>query len=238
MNDVVAASVPAPVGMTPMAMLDAAVRSGAGIEIIDKLMSLQERWEKNEARKAFDAAIAEARAAIKPVEKNRVGHNQKRYADMAAIANAVDEALSKNGLSYRYQTEQTDNQVKVTCILAHRDGHFETTTLREGRDTTGNKTPIHALGSTLTYLQRYSLVQMLGLAVTDDDDGHAAGTGETISSDQITELQTLITTIGGARADTLKAGFLKKFRIESLVELPVTEWNNAKAALEAKRAKP
>ena len=49
---------PAPAAeLTPMGMVARAVESGASIEIIERLMSLQERWEANQARKAFDAAM-------------------------------------------------------------------------------------------------------------------------------------------------------------------------------------
>jgi len=50
--------------ITPMALLERAMTSGAGLDVIDKFMGLQERWEKNQARKAFDEAIASAKAKI------------------------------------------------------------------------------------------------------------------------------------------------------------------------------
>jgi hypothetical protein len=53
---------PALVTMTPMDMLARAVQSGADLDMIEKLMNLQERWEGSNARKAFDAAIASAKA--------------------------------------------------------------------------------------------------------------------------------------------------------------------------------
>lgn len=64
--------------------------------------------------------------------------------------------------------------VTVTCIISHRDGHFEENTLSAGRDESGNKNSIQAVGSTLTYLQRMTLKASLGLAASDDDDGASA----------------------------------------------------------------
>ena len=52
--------------------------------------------------------------------------------------------------------------------------------------------PIQAIGSTLTYLQRYTLIQAVGLAVTNDDDGSAAGGAETITSEQADSIKELI----------------------------------------------
>ena len=43
---------------TPMAMIDRALMSGAAPETLEKLLALQERWEANQGRKAFDEAMA------------------------------------------------------------------------------------------------------------------------------------------------------------------------------------
>lgn len=217
--------------LTPMEILEKAVASGASVETLDKLMTLQERWEKNQARKEFDAAVAAAKSELKPVMRNREGHNKKKYADFAAIAMAVDPIISKHGLSYRFRSEQND-RINVTCILSHKAGHFEETTLSGPADTTGNKNAIQAIGSTLTYLQRYSLVQMLGIAAADDDDGAAMAAGEKITEAQAAELIDLCEAVEADRAR-----FLKYLKIESMADLPASKFADAKAALEAKRAK-
>lgn len=145
---------------------------------IDKLKNLMELYERRDAalaRKSFDAAVADAKALIPPIVRNATGHNNKKYADLSAIAKVIDPILGQLGLSYRFRTQQAD-KISVTCILSHKDGHAEETTLCGPSDTTGNKNAIQAIGSTLTYLQRYSLVQMLGLAAAEDDDGAKGGT--------------------------------------------------------------
>ena len=179
------------VALTPMDMLNQAVERGANIETLDRLMGLQERWEKNQARKEFDAAIAEAKKKIKPVTRTATGHNNKRYADFASIAASVDPILSEHGLSYRFRTSQ-DERIHVTCVLSHRAGHSEENTIAGPADTTGNKNAIQAIGSTLTYLQRYTLMQALGLAASNDDDARTADTGELLSAEQVAEMRELI----------------------------------------------
>lgn len=159
--------------ITPMDMVAQALTSGASIEVLSKLMDLQERWEKTQARKDFDEAIASAKAEIKPVARNKKGHNDKRYADFSAYAREVDPILAEHGLSYRFRTEQ-DDRIKVTCVLSHRGGHSETNTLAGPADSSGSKNAIQAIGSTLTYLQRYTLTQALGLAASDDDDARSS----------------------------------------------------------------
>jgi hypothetical protein len=215
---------------TPMSLLESAVAAG-NIELAEKLMSLQDRWEANHARKAFDEAISAAKAKIPPIERNATGHNSKRYANFAAIAKVVDPILSEFGLSYRFRTAQGE-RISVTCILSHKAGHSEETTLSGPADTSGSKNAIQAIGSTLSYLQRYSLVQMLGLAAADDDDGKAAGAGGVISEDQAAELIALADEVG---AD--KRAFCEYFKIEGIAMMPAKDFNRAKIALNRKRAK-
>ena len=221
---------PAP-SVTPLDMLNRAVMSGADMTMIEKLMALHERWDANQARKAFDEAVAAAKREIPPIQRNVAGHNAKRYADFAAIAKVVDPIIGAHGLSYRFRTTQND-RISVTCILSHKAGHSEETTLSGPADTSGNKNAIQAIGSTLTYLQRYSLVQMLGLAAGNDDDGKAAGDGEAITQEQLDKLVDLADEVG---AD--KRLFCEYLKVESMADIQAKDYDRAVAALNKKRAK-
>jgi len=215
--------------LTPLDMLNRALETGASMDVLEKFMLLHERWESGNARKAFDAAISEAKAEIPPIVKNAKGHNDKRYANFAAIAGVVDPILSKHGLSYRFRTAQTD-KISVTCVLSHRDGHSEETTLAGPADNSGSKNAIQAIGSTLTYLQRYSLIQALGLAATEDDDGRAAGAGGTITDEQVERLQREI-----MDTDSDLPKFLAHMKVETLAEIPAARFDAAMQALSRKR---
>jgi hypothetical protein len=230
--------------ITPMEMLDRAVASGAGIETLERLMSLQERWEKNQARKAFDDAMAAAKAEIPVISKNRrVGYEHKdgrgetsyRHEDLGEIARTVDPILTKYGLSYRFRTTSETNQpVSVTCIVAHRDGHSEENTLTAGRDDSGKKNSIQAIGSTITYLQRYTLKAALGLAASSDDDGGKADQtvdNGPISEDQAKAIRDLIETTG-----TDIAKFCEYLKVDAVPDIPASEFPRVIAMLEKKRA--
>ena len=222
---------PTPPAVTPLDMLNRAVLAGADIAMIEKLMALHERWDANQARKAFDEAVAAAKRDIPPITRNVTGHNAKKYADFAAIAKVVDPIIGAHGLSYRFRTTQND-RISVTCILSHKAGHSEETTLSGPADSTGNKNPIQSIGSTLTYLQRYSLVQMLGLAASNDDDGKSAGDAEAITQEQVTQLVDLADEVG---AD--KIALCKYFGVESITAISVKEFPRVVSALNKKRAK-
>jgi hypothetical protein len=222
--------------LTPMELIDRAITGGAQVEVLEKLFALQERYEASQAKKAFNNAIADAKAKIKPIVKNRKvdftsqkGRTNYEYEDLAAIAEAVDPILASHGLSYRHRSQQDGTKLSVTCIISHRDGYFEETTLTAENDNSGNKNSIQAIGSAATFLQRYTLKLALGLAATKDDDGKKADAPTTISEKQLTELISLADDLN---AD--KARFCEFFNIESFADILSKDFHKAKNALLAK----
>ena len=201
----------------PMDLVQRAVTSGADVVVLEKLMGLQERYEANKARKAFDDAISAFKAEVPSIAKDRLvdfttnrGRTRYRYEDLATIAEAVDKPLSKVGLSYRWRTVSTSpTSVTVTCIVSHRDGYSEENSLSAGPDASGNKNSIQALGSAVTYLQRYTLKAALGLTASEDDDGQAAGNDapdEPSSADEyVKRWERLLEDATPSRATELKA---------------------------------
>lgn len=198
---------------------------------IERFIALKERIDATNAKKAFDAAVAQAKATIPPAEKNATGHNNKRYADFFAYAKVVDPIISALGLSYRFRTTQTD-RITVTCVLTHDGGHSEENSLSGPADASGSKNAIQAIGSTLTYLQRYTLVQALGLAASGDDDGNAAGAGELIDAEQVAVIRVLL---DETQSDTAK--FCQVMKVDGLPSIPASKFKDAVAKLNAKKAR-
>jgi hypothetical protein len=161
---------------TPATLLQMAVEQGADLDRLERLMGLQERWEDNEAKKAFTIAMTSFRSQCPQIDKDKKGHNSK-YATLAHTLDLVREPMSSNGLSHRWETEQQENGiVSVTCFVTHSLGFKESTKLVACGDTSGSKNAIQAIGSTISYLQRYTLFSILGLASADqDDDGKSSG---------------------------------------------------------------
>ena len=222
--------------LTPMEMLGRALEAGMSVEVLDKLMALQERYEANLGRKAFDNAIASAKAEIDPVKKNRkVSYEKTEYwhEDLAEIARTVDPVLSRFGLSYRFRTETGQGVITVACVLSHRDGYSEETSLSSAPDASGKKNSIQAIGSAITYLQRYTLKAALGLSASTDDDGAGADAANpdraTITVEDATALETAIT---DAHAD--RDALLTYFKIDSLLSLTVKDLGTARKMLAAK----
>lgn len=160
---------------TPSDMIIWAMQNGSTVEQLEKLMELKERHEANEARKAFVKAMAAFRNSQTPIAKTRKGHNCM-YAGLAETIEQITPLLASNGLSHRWETKQEDGKITVKCFLTHVDGHSECAEMVSGADTSGSKNNIQAIGSAISYLQRYTLFSVCGLASREvDDDGAAAG---------------------------------------------------------------
>lgn len=168
---------------TPAQMIQVALEKEAGMETIERLLAVQERWEAGEARKAFVRAMANFKAGAPSISKNRKVRYENRnngvtsydHASLDHILDTVGPEMSRAGLSHSWRTEQRDGFIYVTCRLTHELGHFEETTLFGMPDNSGGKNAVQAVGSTVSYLQRYTFLAVAGLATGDmDDDGQGA----------------------------------------------------------------
>jgi hypothetical protein len=92
-----------------------------------------------------------------------------KYADLAAVVEAILPALSKNGLALIQAPGFDGEVVTVETMIAHSGGGFLRSTIRL-RPT---KSDPQGLGSAITYGRRYALMAMAGVA-PEDDDGNAA----------------------------------------------------------------
>jgi hypothetical protein len=220
--------------MTPVQMAYQLIQSGADFQAVKEMMALSKELAADQAKRAFDEAVASAKAEIPTVGRNAKGHNDKAYANFAAYASVVDPIIGKFGLSYRFRTVQTD-RITVTCILSHKAGHAEENSLSGPADSTGNKNAIQAIGSTLTYLQRYTLIQALGLAAADDD-GKSHGKSQAdltkINAEQLATIRRLIEETG---SDIEK--FCELGKIEALPDMLASQFDNAVRMLEQKKAR-
>lgn len=160
------------------------------LDKLERMLAVKERMEAQSARIAFANALSSARAEIPPIIKDATvdftsnkGRTHYRHETLAGIAKQIDPILSKHGLSYRFRTEQGQGGVKVTCIVQHSHGHCEETSLSGAPDQSGNKNGFQAVGSAVTYLQRYTLKAALGLSAEIDDDAQASSPRGNASQD-------------------------------------------------------
>jgi hypothetical protein len=207
--------------INPMSMIAAAVANGTPISELGQLFDLQQRWEASEARKAYVSAMSAFRAGVPTILKARKTNNSK-YAGLAESISTIRPALTANGLSHSWSTSQADGKISVTCCVTHIMGHSECTTLEAAPDTGPGRNNIQAVGSTVSYLERYTLYAILGLASTDQDDDGNAGTQPRITDDQALTIEAAIKD-NGIDMDQFLAWLLKSMKADCIANI------NAKA---------
>ncbi len=196
----IAAAVPAtteapPPG--PSQILALAVQSGADPEIIEKMLCLQERWEANEAKKQFVKAMAAFKQRAPAVLardgevdfKTSKGRTHYKHSTLGSIVTQTAALLGEHGLSVSWSTSQQEGQITVSCHVTHEAGHSECVTLTAPPDDSGNKNRIQQVGSTVTYLQRYTVLAVLGFATADQDDNGITSDGHDGMTARIKEQQ-------------------------------------------------
>lgn len=216
-------------------LIQYAIGQNASIEALEKIMSLQERYEAMAAKKAYTKAMAAFKSNPPDIIKNKAvsfntskGKTEYSHATLDHVADAIGKALAVHGLSASWKIEQ-NGKIKVTCIITHEMGHSESTSLQSDAETSGTKNPIQAIGSAITYLQRYTLLSIVGLAAKDqDDDG--ASTMEYVSEEQA---RTIAETLVDKSVDDV--AFLKYMAAESIEMIFAKDFAKAMNAL--KKAK-
>ncbi len=164
---------------TPMQMLAIMTQRGVSMADLKDLVALAKDWEANQARKAYVEAMALFKAEptniLKTKAVNIPGGAKFNHATLADVVDGVVSTLSKYGLSHNWIVE-TGEAIKVTCVVTHKLGHSERCEMSAPPDTGPGRNKIQAVGSTVSYLQRYSLMSLLGLAAKEmDNDGGSAG---------------------------------------------------------------
>lgn len=121
------------------------------------------------------AALAKAQAEVENATKSSNNqHFRSKYADLAEVLNTVRPVFARHGIAILQSTEFDGARVSVTTALAHTSGGVVTSTAA----CVPAKTDAQGIGAATTYLRRYSLAAMAGVA-QEDDDGNSAAHGKT-----------------------------------------------------------
>lgn len=135
---------------------------------------------KSETIGFIAAALAAAQGKILGAEKSAENpHLRTRYADLGSVWAACRDALSQNGLAVVQlpRTEYADDGglwIVLDTILTHSSGEFFTSTMSFLVEVTKGTNELQATGRVITYLRRYALAAMVGVAPAGDDDDGAS----------------------------------------------------------------
>jgi hypothetical protein len=144
--------------------------------------------QKSDQINELATALAKAQAELTSAKKDSKGHGYN-YSDLATVIEEAKKVLPKHGLSFTqlvgktsstidYESNGTMNVLEtigVTTILLHSSGQFISSegSIRIPEMRGVNDT--QKAGAALSYLRRYSLQAILGMASEDNDASSATG---------------------------------------------------------------
>jgi hypothetical protein len=126
--------------------------------------------QTSESVKEIATALAKAQGEVENASRNANNpHFRSTYADLAEVLNTVRPVLAKHGLSVVQAPSFADGLATVDTLLMHSSGEW----IRNAASAPVQKPDPQGVGSATTYLRRYSLAAMCGIAQEDDDAEHA-----------------------------------------------------------------
>ncbi len=127
---------------------------------------------KSESIKELSAALAKAQAEISNPKKNASNpYFKSKYSDLSEVINVSKPILSAHGLSVVQMPSYNESHVFVETMLLHESGEY----LSSEMSMPLQKIDAQSIGSVITYIRRYSLAAVCGLAQQDDDGEAAVG---------------------------------------------------------------
>lgn len=190
------------------------------------------------------SALAKAQAVMGPAIINRQNpHFKNRYADLAAVFEAIRKPLADNGLAITQTTEISEGFFMLVTKLRHTSGQW----IASEYPLPLNAKP-QEIGSALTYARRYSVSALTGVVADEDDDGEATRKtangngaaqhfdGEIISPDQIETLKKALAVREIDEKEWLeRVGKARKVKIATLADIPADFYQKCLANIQGER---
>jgi len=233
-------NLPTPANDSPAALMQMAMSKGLDLDKLEKMLELQVKWEERESKKAYFLAMADFRQQPLEILKDRKvsfqtskGKTEYDHASLANVVNVIGAELGSHGLSAAWKTDQGNSGIKVTCVLSHRNGHSEEVSLTAPPDLSGSKNPIQAIASTVSYLERYTLLAITGLSTKDmDNDANPIEPEAKINDQQLADITTLQKDAKLSDKEFVKR-LKNKFKVEKAEDLTETQAEELIKALDA-----
>jgi hypothetical protein len=114
-------------------------------------------------------ALSKLQGEIINATKDKAGYNYS-YADLAQILDISRPLMSKHELSLtQMPTTNSEGKIGITSLLMHSSGQSITSFFELPIDGVAKMSTAQACGSVITYMRRYALASILGIAQTDED---------------------------------------------------------------------
>lgn len=199
------------------------------------LLDMQRQIMAEQARAEFNEAFARLNLPRIPklgVVDRGQGKGKFPYGRWEDIDAKIRPLLAAEGFALSFDTKPCgDHTIVVIGMLRHRSGHCETASIGPlALDTSGNKNPVQAVGSTTSYGKRYTASMLLNLTfVGEDTDGVAELIDTRIDDDKARQIEALLEK---TNSDVPK--FLRHMRVAKVSDIPVSDFPYAMTLLRRK----
>ena len=218
-----------------ISMIERAARDPqVDIDKMERLVAMQERAMARTSEQSFNDAMTKAQGAMHRIAADSTNpQTRSKYASYAALDRAMRPIYTANGFALSFGTEEggAADYVRVTCHVSNSGftRKYQVDMPADGKGAKGGDvmTKTHAVGSAMSYGQRYLLKLIFNIAVGEDEDGNDT---QRVTQDQAGEIQALMDDVGADRDK-----FLNYMRADSIAHIPASKFKVAIAALEKKR---
>lgn len=171
-----------PVGL--VAMFERLARDpSVDVDKLERLIAMQERVMRHNAKAAYEATFARMQPAIPEIdERGQItvkGTVRSTYAKLEDINAVLKPILADHGFALRHRTEWPADKpgiIRIVGILSHEQGHSEESSFEAPMDRSDYRTDIQSMGSTVSYGRRYTTLDLLNITTRGlDNDGKATG---------------------------------------------------------------
>lgn len=166
-----------------------AISSGAGVEVMEKLLAMRKQLKDEFALQQFNLAMSRFQAECPVIKKTSNIKNSKAkgggvrswYAPLDKIDAQTKKLRSDCGFSHMITTEQNETSFTAICEVQHIDGYSKKTSFSVPIEKEAYMTDQQKIGSAQTFAKRYAFCNAFGIMTADKDDDGQSGTNSNLS---------------------------------------------------------
>ena len=158
-----------------------AIEKNLPVDTMERLLAMRRELQAEDSRDQFFRALSLFQSKCPIIPKDRTagsGNFTYRYAPLDTIIKHIGPLLNDCGLSFSFDTEDSEKDKTTICTVHHIAGHSEKSRFKVPIDAAARMNDTQKQGSAGTYAKRYALCNALGILTGyEDDDGAAATPG-------------------------------------------------------------
>ena len=169
--------------VTVNALMMKALECGSPIDVLERLMALDEKQRAAAAERAFHLALSTSQGEFPPIAKTHSVQGRYKYAPLDELMDQITPVMRRNGLSTSFERafvsgpDGTITAVSSSLVIRHQDGFAHTCApvvmpVEHGpknRDGAAVLSGAQTIGVAMTYADRYAYQGGLGFRPCDED---------------------------------------------------------------------